>query len=100
MKDKDSHTRKDPDWVDLWISGGDDSKYRDMPEPACVLKLSWEDVVLKLGGRLNRMPTREEIIEVFDDCKKSIKDNEYLHEVFWDIIGDRAADFNPEDDED
>ena len=36
MKDKDSHTRKDPDWVDLWISGGDDSKYRDMPEPACV----------------------------------------------------------------
>ena len=47
--------------------------WSDMPEGMTLATLSWEDVFIKAQEELQRDPTREETLEMFDDMAHSMK---------------------------
>ena len=55
---------------------------KKMPEPVCILKLSWEDIWGTFVDDYNIEPTEEQIIEAFDIAERNA-DNEAMMGSFW-----------------
>ena len=47
--------------------------WSNMPDGMSLAILSWEDVYIKACDELERNPTRDEILEIFDDMSKSMR---------------------------
>jgi len=62
------------------------SEYRDMPEPASALTVSWEDIVKEAEKSCIRL-TRDQVIEIFRNVTCYAEENEVFMAGFWDLVG-------------
>lgn len=70
-----------------------DPGWQDMPEPECILKLSWKDIVER-AEQSGISLTRRQVLEIFETLVRRYR-TEVISEDFWtaiDIQIDGASD--------
>lgn len=64
------------------------------PEPECVLKLSWEDIVSEAYEKYDIVLDEGQVRELFDSCKRGMSKSDVVMSGFWAVldeyIGDKA----------